>query len=131
MARRFLVLLLLLSSACLWRSYEKILNVHLDVLTQTADKLCDVAGGQTTTLAMTEYVYPAKRARQFLHQFSKHRDRPSYIGLAAFLDRYEKMIDEVGAVRPGDSIDIEKLRGEAAELRHAATTIRARAAQKL
>ncbi len=129
MMRRVSVLFLLLMSACLWRSYEQILAIHLDVLTQTANKLGDVAASsQGPALGMAEYAYPAKRARQFLQQFSKHNGRSSYAGLKAFLDRYERMLAEVDAARLGEQIDGTRLRTEITALNEAATTIRAQAA---
>jgi hypothetical protein len=65
-------IVLLAVAACLWRGYASILGVHVDVLTQTADKLVAVAGSGRgiTTEGMAEYVYPAKRGREFLRQFS-------------------------------------------------------------
>ncbi len=130
MMRRVLVLLLLLVSACLWRSYEDILAIHLDVLTQTASKLGDIAasGHAPTAEGMAEYAYPAKRARQFLQQFSKHSGRSSYAGLKAFLDGYEQMVSEVDAGRLDGHVDNAKLSLEITALNQAATTIRAQAA---
>lgn len=121
------MLLLLLLSACPWRSYEEILEIHLEVLTQTADKLRDVSAARQWpgSQGIAEYVYPAKRARQFLHQFAKHRERPSYKGLSAFLDQYEDMIHRVDSVRPGAEIDGAELQRDVAALHAVATTIRA------
>jgi len=128
MLRRHVVLLLLLfTSACLWRGYEKILLVHVDVLTATADKLSGVVstGHGLTTQGMTEYIYPAQRARQFLGQFDKHSARPSYAGLRNFLDRYEAMVAEVDAARPSNTVDPDKVQREVAALHKLATQIRA------
>lgn len=102
MQRRAVVLVLFLASAgCLWRSYATILSVHVDVLTQTANKLCAVveAGRAPSAEAMAEYVYPAQRGRQFLGQFSRYAARPSYQKFQRFLDEYETMVREVDADR--------------------------------
>lgn len=89
------------AAGCLWRSYGTIMNVHLDVLTQTAAKLCAVveAGRAPTAEAMAEYVYPAKRGREFLRQFERYRERPSYQEFSALLDRYEALIGAADAAR--------------------------------
>ena len=89
------------AAGCLWRSYATILSVHLDVLTQTAAKLCSVvesARGPTTE-GMAEYTYPAQRGREFLHQFSNYSGRRSYQQFGVYLDRYEAMVRDVDATR--------------------------------
>lgn len=124
--RAVVLLLLLLASACLWRSYEEILAVHLDVLTVTADKLDGVvsSGHSLTTQGMTEYVYPAQRARQFLGQFSKHKARPSYVAMQELLTHYENMVAAVDAARPLGTIDTGKLHDDVRTLRALAGRIR-------
>jgi len=102
MKHRVIVLVLLFGAVgCLWRGYATILSVHLDVLTQTASKLCAVveAGRGPSAEAMAEYVYPAQRGRQFLSQFSRYEARPSYQQFRTFLDDYERMVREVDAER--------------------------------
>jgi hypothetical protein len=101
MRRRLLLMALLGLTACLWRSYGEILQVHLDVLTQTADKLVAVAGSGRgiTTEGMAEYVYPAKRGREFLRQFSAYSPRRSYRQFEVFLDRYEALVKEADTIR--------------------------------
>jgi hypothetical protein len=103
--------------------------VHLDVLTQTADKLCDTVASERgpTAEGMSEYVYPAQRGREFLRQFSGYRDRPSYQRFATFLDRYEAMVRGVDAARaqggdgkarmPQLSADRDALKQLAADIR--------------
>jgi transcriptional regulator with XRE-family HTH domain len=77
------------------------LAVHLDVLTQTAAKLCAVveSGRGLTAEGMAEYVYPAQRAREFLRQFSGQNGRESYKQFATLVDRYASMVREVDAAR--------------------------------
>lgn len=87
--------------SCLWRGYAAIMTVHLDVLTQTADKLCAVVESrrELTAESMAEYVYPAQRGREFLRQFDSYNARPSYRHFGELLDRYETLIREVDALR--------------------------------
>jgi hypothetical protein len=75
--------------------------VHVDVLTQTAAKLCAVveAGRGPTAQGMAEYVYPAQRAREFMSQFSGYSTRASYQKFSALVDRYEAMVRQVDAAR--------------------------------
>ncbi len=87
-------------SACLWRGYDKIINVHLDVLTHMAVKLVLVVeSGRLGSEGMAEYSYPAERARQFLQQFDDKHDRPSHQEMAKLLDRYEAFVKAVDAAR--------------------------------
>jgi hypothetical protein len=128
--RRCVVLLLLACAAsCLWRSYGTIMEVHLDVLTQTADKLCSVVESKRglTVEGMAEYVYPAQRAREFLRQFSSYSDRRSYQQLGTLLDRYEALVREVDAARSQGRLgpsDAPHLNSERDALRALATEIR-------
>src|SRR5512135_3574356 len=81
MARRLAALTMCVWTAgCLWRSDATILSVHLDVLTQTAAKLCSLVEARRgpTTEGMAEYTYPAQRGREFLHKFSSSSGRRSY-----------------------------------------------------
>ncbi len=100
-ARLYVALALTLVAGCLWRGYATILNVHLDVLTQTADKLCGVvqAGKGPKAEDMAEYVYPLQRAREFQRQFSNYRERRSYQDLDTLLDRYAALVRDVDAAR--------------------------------
>jgi len=100
--RRYLTLVTLcLVAGCLWRGYTAIMQVHLDVLTQTAGKLCAVvdSGRGLSAEAIPEYVYPAQRAREFLRQFSSERGRQSYRQFTSLVERYESMVRDVDAVR--------------------------------
>jgi len=95
------ILALLCAAGCLWRSYGTILGVHLDVLTQTAEKLVSVAqsGRGLTTEGMAEYVYPAKRGREFLRQFRSYSGRRSYQQFGQFLDRYDAFVKNADMAR--------------------------------
>ena len=101
MRLRFALLLFACAASCVWRSYGTIMQVHLDVLTQTADKLCSVveSGRGPTAEGMAEYVYPAHRAREFMRQFSGYRDRQSYQQFGSLVNRYEALVHTVDAAR--------------------------------
>jgi len=131
MVRRLIIWMVVLgAAACVWRSYGTIMKVHLDVLTQTADKLESVvrAGRGVSAESMAEYVYPAQRGREFLRQFERESVRQSYRQFAAFLDQYEAMVRAVDAQRaqgsdwqtilPSLTQECEALRQRAEEIRH-------------
>jgi len=102
MKRRLVdALALCLLAGCLWRGYAAIMQVHLDVLTQTAHKLCTVmaSGRGVSAEAMAEYVYPAQRAREFLRQFSNQGSRRSYGQFTTLVERYESMVHDVDTAR--------------------------------
>jgi hypothetical protein len=90
-----------LLSACLWRSYESILEVHLTVLRQMTDKLSGMAesGHAPTAANMVEFAYPAQRGRDFLRAFRSSAQRPSYQAFAELLDHYEAMLKRIDAAR--------------------------------
>jgi len=130
MHRQSTVLLFLCAAGCLWRSYGTIMDVHLDVLTQTADKLCSVveSGRGLSAEGMAEYVYPAQRAREFMRQFSSYRDRRSYQQFSALVERYDALVHEVDAARAQGRLGPEeaaRLKGERDALQAAASEIRA------
>ena len=95
------VLALCLLAGCLWRGYAAIMAVHVDVLTQTAAKLCAVveSGRGLSAEGMAEYVYPAQRARAFLRQSSGESGRASYQQFTTLVERYEVMVHEVDTAR--------------------------------
>ncbi len=129
MRRHLTFAFLILLSGCLWRGYGDILSVHLDVLTQTADKLCAVveAGRGPSAQEMAEYVYPSQRGREFLRQFGTYAQRPSYRDFAAFLDRYDAMVHTADTARAEQrlSAELPRLASERDALRKLATDIRA------
>jgi hypothetical protein len=95
------LIVLFCAAGCLWRGYATIMTVHLDVLTQTAAKLCAVVqtGKGPAAEEMGEYIYPLKRAREFLGQFSNYAERRSYQQFSVLLDRYDAMVRAVDAAR--------------------------------
>ena len=129
MRQRSVLLLLLCATGCLWRGYGTIMEVHLDVLTQTADKLCSVvdSGRGPTAEGMAEYVYPAQRARQFMRQFSSYSERPSYKQFGVLVDDYEAMIRAVDAARSQGRLgadEVARLKAERDALLATAVEIR-------
>ncbi len=104
MRARVAVLGLLLLSACLWRSYEQIMTVHLDVLTSMVDKVVDTAesGRRPTSNDVTELTYPLQRARQFAGQYERYKDRRSFQAFGALLERYARFVDAIDTAR-GDA----------------------------
>jgi hypothetical protein len=100
-AQMVLSLLLLLSPACLWRSYGEVLRVHLDVLGGMADKALynAQAGGRPTSNDVTELTYPLQRARQFAYQYRGYDQRESYRLFGAALDRYQALAEAIDAAR--------------------------------
>ena len=96
-----LLLVLALAAACLWRSYDEILAVHLTVLMQMADKMSAFAqaGHAPSAAEMAEFNYPAQRGRAFLRSFERYADRSSYRRFADFLGRYEAVVKRVDELR--------------------------------
>jgi len=103
-ARMLFVLALSLAPACLWRSYADIMRVHLDVLSELAEKATDNAesGQRPTSSDVTELTYPLQRARQFAYQYRSDGERESYRLFTAALDRYQAWADAIDAAR-GDT----------------------------
>ena len=119
----------LLLSGCLWRSYEAVLEVHLTVLMQMTDKLCGLGeAGRTPSAAdIVEFTYPAQRGRTFLHQFDRYSERASYQDFQAFLDHYEAMVKRVDAARANAAqwqAEQALQQRDRAELTHLAARIR-------
>ncbi len=129
MRRQLTFALAILLSGCLWRGSGEILSVHLDVLTQTAAKLCAVveAGRGPNAQELAEYVYPSQRGREFLRQFGGYAERPSYRHFAAFLERYEAMVHTADTARAEQrlSTELPRLISERDALQKLATDIRA------
>jgi hypothetical protein len=108
MMPRALILSLLFAasaSACLWRGYERIMTVHLDVLAGMVGKVAAQAesGRRPTPNDMTEMLYPLARARQFTGQFDEYAPRESYKLFAAVLDRYQALAQTIDGARTDDA----------------------------
>jgi hypothetical protein len=131
MRRRALAfaLVLLAGNGCLGRSYEQVMRVHMEVLVSMARKLCAVAesGRPPATEAMSEYVYPWKRGRQFTQYFAEEHARPSFVRFGELLVHYEALVrladesrvrDETWRQRSGE------LCARAQDVEHAAAEVR-------
>lgn len=98
------VALVVCGSACLWRSYEEILSVHVQVLSSMAEKAVDGADPNRRPSAsdVAELLYPLRRARQFAEQYEAQRDRASYQAFVALLDLYEHFVQGIDVARTED-----------------------------
>jgi hypothetical protein len=104
-ARLWLVLALVLTPACLWRSYPEVMRVHLEVLSGLAEKVAYNTGeGQRPASSdVIELTYPLQRARQFAYQYRSYAERESYRRFTAALDRYQALTEAVDAARGDES----------------------------
>ena len=95
------LMLLLCHPACLWRGYEDIMRVHLEVLSGMAAKVVAVAGTgrRPRPNDIIELTYPLQRARQFARQYEDYSERRSYRLFVACLDRYEYLVLGIDAAR--------------------------------
>ena len=101
MRRRCLVLVCLLLSACVWKSYGQIMRVHVDVLAGIAEKIVakSEAGGRPTPNDLTELIYPLERGRQFAKQYDSRAERESYRKFTTLLDDYQQFVGGIDAAR--------------------------------
>lgn len=128
MIRRCALVLGLLGLAACWSGYAGRARVHAEVLTLMADKLIALveAKAPLPIEAMGEYVYPAKRAREFLRSYSSYAEYQSHRQLTELVTRYEALVRHVDAARAGGSdwsTQIDGLRRENEELHRSAAAI--------
>jgi hypothetical protein len=95
------VALSLLACACLWRSYEEIMTVHLEVMASMMAKAVDGAAPlrRPSASEVSELRYPLRRARQFTGQYEAERERRSYQAFVSVLDLYERFVDSIDVAR--------------------------------
>ena len=92
-ARLSLLLLVLLTGGCLWRGYDRVVEVHLEVLESMSVKMCALTSGPApASESMGEFVYPGKRAREAERHFASRAGRPSFGGLVRVTERYENLV---------------------------------------
>src|SRR5436309_13470094 len=86
--------MVLVTSGCLGQRYERIMQIHLEVLEAMMVKLCLLADSvrPPPTEAMPEFVYPSRRARQFMEQFPAESGRSSYRLFGELVDRYDDAV---------------------------------------
>lgn len=103
--RRLGIILGLVLSVFVWqrctRTYTRMLPIHLEVLTYTAQKLCAVAASPRGLRAegIAEYTYPSQRAHEFLARFPDDKGRTSYEKLVRFLEEYDALVRDADASR--------------------------------
>jgi len=93
-----------LLAGCVWRSYERIMTIHLEVLSGMVNKVVSIAdaGQRPTPNDVTELTYPLERAQLFLQQFQSRQREKSYQHFAAFLARYRDFVAAVDNARTDD-----------------------------
>ena len=128
MLRRIALILCLLGVAACWSSYADRARVHAELLTLMADKLVALieAGAPPAIDGMGEYVYPAKRAREFLGSYSGYAEYQSHRQLTELVTRYEALVKRIDAGRAGASDwsgQIDDIRRTNEELHRAAAAV--------
>lgn len=81
--------------------YERVMEVHLEVLGGMAQKIGAIAaaGRRPTPNDLTELIYPLERARQFVDGYESYRDRGSYASFVELIATYEEFVDEIDSAR--------------------------------
>jgi hypothetical protein len=130
MRLRLMLLGAVLLGACVWRSYERVMTIHLDVLEGMLDKIVSIAdaGRRPTPNDITEMLYPLERGQLFLLQHRDHEREEAYRRFAGLLTRYRELASAVDDART-DAGRWEALRarlhGEADALRREVARVRA------
>lgn len=91
--------------------YERVIDVHLDVLDGMAQKIDGVAamGRRPSPNDLTELIYPLTRARHFTSQYEGESGRESYREFLAVVGAYDQLVAAVDAAR-GTDASWEKMR---------------------
>jgi hypothetical protein len=123
------LLLAVLVTGCVWRGYDRVLSIHLDVLAGMADKMVSIAevGRRPTSNDMTEMLYPLERGRLFLRQYERRAGEDSYRQFAQLLDRYAALAAAIDDARTDDGRWARlrpRLPDEARDLRQRVAAIR-------
>src|SRR5262249_46702332 len=96
-------LILLVLTGCFWRTYGRLAETHVEVLTAMASKGADlVASGRLTAESMPELTYPLERAQAFARAAASKAGATRPASLAAFealLARYQAFVDALDRVR--------------------------------
>ncbi len=97
------VALALLTAACAGRSYARLVETHVELLTAYARKGADlVASGRFTAESMPELTYPLERAQAYAAAERARRGAAAPPSLAAFetlIARYREFVDTLDRVR--------------------------------
>ncbi len=95
------MLALLLANAA-WRGrYERVLQIHLDVLGALAAKTAAAVelGVALSPNHLTELSYPLERARGFVAEQAARSDEESYRRFVSVVDEYAALVGEIDAAR--------------------------------
>ncbi len=98
------LLLAVLLGGCVWRGYDRVLTIHLDVLSSMVEKMVAIAevGRRPSSNDITEMLYPLERGRLFLRQYQKRQQEESYRRFAQLLDQYAAMAAAIDDARTDD-----------------------------
>jgi len=85
--------------------YERVIEVHLDVLDGMAQKIDGIAamGRRPSPNDLTELIYPLTRARQFTSKYESEGGRESYREFLEVVGAYEQLVAAVDAARGTDA----------------------------
>jgi len=85
--------------------YERVIDVHLDVLAAMADKIDSAAelGRRPSPNDLTELLYPLTRARHFTAQYESESGRESYRAFLDVVGAYDRLVTAVDAARGTDA----------------------------
>jgi hypothetical protein len=101
----------LLAGGCYWLRYERVLSVHLEVLTSYATKLGGLAQDGTRIPAQRwgEFTYPLERARDFSLSVERWAaPLPSFQAFQVVLERYDALVQSPAILEsPGAAADIQ------------------------
>ena len=123
-------LLLAVSLPAVLARLDRVLTIHLDVLSGMAGKMVAIAdvGRRPSSNDITEMVYPLERGRLFLRQYEKRQQEESYRQFAQFLERYAALAAAVDDARTDEkrwATLREHLPTDARDLRDRVAAIRA------
>lgn len=119
----------------MWRGYERVLSIHIDVLAGMVDKIAWKAdvGQAPTPNDVTELLYPLQRGRQFEERFGGADAPRSLAMFALFLGRYAAFADRIDRTRADGGAwrqERDSLLRRAAKLRKIAASVRAQLASE-
>jgi hypothetical protein len=128
MLRRLLLVFSLLSLVGCWGGYASRTAIHAELLSSMANKLVSLveAGRPPAVESMGEYIYPAKRAEEFLESYASYAEYASYQTLKQMVPRYRELVRRIDAGRAAGiewSGEMAALRAEETELRRLAAEV--------
>jgi hypothetical protein len=117
MVRRLSILFLFLGLGACWGGYASRAAIHAELLTSMTVKLVSLveSGRPPAVERMGEYIYPAKRAEEFLRSYASYAEYASYGALKQMTERYQVLVQRVDAGRAAGidwNGELEALRAE-------------------